>query len=340
MGDTLQNVALLALGQELRGDVVRQINRRSAFLRMIPIVPGAGQNCAWAVENSGQVAENFSDGADASNFGSDGQAQALIVWGKVRSNFHVSGSARRVARSAQAGPGGIRSLIGRNMVNSSAAVASKVNGQLFSGLGTGDQLAGLDAAIGSASNTYASIDRSQGGNAYWRPTVVDPGVLTAPTFQQIRNDRSNIYIASGFVPDIAIVEPLLFDKIGGLYDANRRYVQQVNTARGIVTLDAGFEGLELDGMVFIKDKDATANQIYYINSDFLELQYLPPDDGAMADAAIVMKADDGYGATPLGIQCTALAKNGDSDRYMCLAELQLVVRRPNAFGVRKNVANS
>lgn len=336
MADVPQTLALLILGQKLRGKMVASINRRSAFLRAIPVTKGDGQNVAFAVEGSGQVVENFADGADASNFGSDEQRQGLLPWGRVRSNFTVTGSARRAARSASAGPDGVRDLVGRNMINASAAVAGLVNTQCFSGTGT-NQIVGLDDAIAQTANTYATIDRSS--VSYWRPTVSDPGVLTAPTFAQIRADRSAIFVASGENPDLAVCSPSVFDAVAALYDNSRRYMQDViNTARGEVKLDSGFAALEVDGMMFLKDKDATANRIYYINSNYIELQCQELMPEALGDLGVAGLADDGYGQVPLGIRCDRLSKGGDSARYMAFTECQLVVRRPNAMGCRKNVA--
>lgn len=340
MADTPQTIALLAFGQLLRGETVRTINRKSSTLRALRIVDGIGQNCAWAVEGDGQVGEEFSEGAAAANFTSDSQTQAVLQWARARSNFKVTGSARRAARSAQAGPGGNKALIARNLVNSSAKVASIMNGRLFNGTGASDMPVGFDAAIGDDANTYATINRATAGNEFWKPTVVDPGSLIAPTFSLMRSDRTKIFKACGEMPDLALVAPEVFDTIGGLYDSTRRYVKDIVTARGKVTLDAGFEALELDGMFFLKDKDATANRIYYVNSNYVEIQVQQPDLDALGDVTMNMAADDGYGAFPLGIQCTKLAKDGDSDKYMCLSEYALVVRRPNTCGVRKNVATS
>src|SRR5689334_9407110 len=114
MSDTLQILSLLALEQKLRGDIVEQINRRSALLRVIPIIPGEGKNCSWAVEGDGQVGENYAEGADALNFGSDAQKSAKLDWGHYRSAFHVSGTARRAAKRSST-PGGVQNLIGRNI---------------------------------------------------------------------------------------------------------------------------------------------------------------------------------------------------------------------------------
>lgn len=335
MADTPQTLALLSLGQELRGDIVSQINRRSAFLRLIPVVEGHGQNAAWAVEGDGHLAASFADGATVSDFGSDAQAQALLSWARVGGGFHVTGSAQRAAASAAAGPGGTKDLIGRNMKNSIAKVASAVNAQCFSGTGA-NQIQGLDDAISQTANTYATIDRSS--VSYWRPTVSDPGALTAPTFAQIRSDRSAIFTASGELPDLGVCSPPVFDALAALFDNNRRFVQDVVTARGPVRLDNGFEALALEGMMIVKDINATANRLYYINTNYIELQCQMLNPPQLMGMAMVGQANDGYGQVPLGIRVDKLAKNGDADRYLTFTECQLVVRRPNAMGCRKNIA--
>lgn len=337
MADTPQTLALLVLAQEYRGDLVAQVNRRSALLRLLPIVQGGGKNIAWAGRGSGQNAENYSEGADASDFTSDSQDPAILQWGHYRGNFHVTGTARRTAATSGT-PNAVRNLIGLNMLASHEALVSLINTELYTGPGTGTRIAGLDVAIGDDSNTYATIDRS--AKSFWRPTVVDPGAPTALTIAQIRSDIGAIYDKCGENPDIAVCSTAVFNTVAGLYDNTRRYVQDVVTARGAVRLDAGYQAIEVDGCFFVKDKDATANKIYYLNSRHVVIEYLPLDAGlmsALAEMGVMMEANDGYGNFPLGIWCEKLAKNGDSDRYQCLTQLQLKVARPNACGVRLNV---
>lgn len=338
MSDTAQTLALITLAQNYRGDIVRQINRRTMLLRLLPIVKGEGKNVAFVPEADGAVAENYSDGADAANFGSDAQASATLNWGLYRSNFHVTGLAQAAAATSGTPAGNLR-LWARNQINGAAKLASTINAALFNGAGTGTTIFGLDGAIGSTSNTYAGIDRSSGSNAYFRPTVIDPGSLTAPTFALIRDDIRQIYEASGENPDLAVCSPSVFNVVGGLFDATRRQIDQVMTARGAVRLDFGFQALEVDGTLFVKDKDATANKIYYLNSNHVRIEYLesaqPPGVPAQP-----MVANDGFGTVPLGITYEMLAKLGDSDRAQAKTYVQLVVDRPDACGVRVNVATS
>lgn len=337
MSDTLQTLSLITLAQNYRGDVVRQINRRVVLLRLLPFVAGSGKNIAWVPEADGQLAENYSEGADASNFGSDAQASALLNWGLYRANFHVSQLAMDTAATSGT-PEGNLILWARNLVNASAKLATTLNKDAFSGAGTGTLLFGLDGAIGLNNNTYAGIDRSSGGNAYFRPYVIDPGVATAITLAQIRTDIATIYINSGMQPDVAVCSPAVFNKVVGLFDATRRYVQEIQGPTGTVKLDAGYQALEVDGCVFIKDKDATEGQIYYLNLDHVRVEYLPSAaERALMTANVQMDANDGFGMFPLGFHYHMLAKNGPSERAEVLAQFNLVVDRPNSCGVRKNV---
>lgn len=344
MADTVQTQSLIILQQSYVGNLIRQINRRSVLLSILgasgKIREGSGPNYGWAVENSGMIAENFTEGADAANFGSDAQAAATMSWGSYRANFHVSGQALRSSANAQT-PAGNMALWARNMENAQMALASLINDDIFDGTGSGGQIVGLDTAIGSTSATYAGIDRSVGGNSYFRPYVVDPGASTAITMGQIRTDMAAIYEASGFVPNVAVCSPTLYNSIGALFDDTRRRNEDayVQTAAGPVRLEGGIGAIQFDGMTFVRDKDATAGYVYYLNTDFVEVVHLPANIPAEAQAIVrQMQLQDGVAPVPLGIEAQYLAKNGDSDRASLVTNFALVVRRPNACGVRKNAA--
>lgn len=339
MSDTAQTLSLIILAQNYRDDVVRQINRKAATLRVLPIINGEGKNVAWVPEADGAVAETFSEGADVSNFGSDAQASAILGWGEYRSAFHVSGLAMAAASSSRTPLGNI-SLWGRNLVNSTAKVASMVNADIHTGAGTTGIIAGFGAAFGSTSNTYAGIDRSQAGNAYFRPTVSDPGSLTIPTFAAIRKHQAAIYDACGEFPDLAFCPSAVFDTIGSLFDGNRQYlVNTIETARGKIVLEAGYEAISFNGTNFIRDKDAAANKIVFVNSNYCHIEVLPAmipglDDGVLRQ---MVQAQDGFGPIPLSMKYEMLSKLGDSDRAMVKSYLQLVVQRPNSGGMMLNV---
>ncbi len=332
MADTLQTLSLITLAQEYRGNLISQVNRRVTLLKLLPIRPGGGKNIAWAPTNTGAVVENYSEGADAANFGSDSQGSAILQWALYRSNFHVSKLAMDTAGSAST-PAANRTLWANNLVSASAALTDYLEGLAFTGAGTGTTLAGLNVAIGDTANTYAGIDRT--ANSYWRPTVVDPGSATQISFAQIRSDLGVIGDVCGEAPDIAVCSTAVFNQVAGLFDSLRRY-DSVNTSRGNIPLNNGYEGVMVDNCMFVKARQATANQIYYLNSRYVHFETLP-DSTYPPEVYQMVQANDGYGSVPFGYHYEMLSKNGPSSRAEVLAQMQLVVERPNAFGVRKNV---
>ena len=341
MADTPQTAALIVVAQNFAGDIVRQINRTSTALRLLPMVRGEGKNIAWVAESSGAIAEYHTDGQDAANFGSDAQADAILVWQQARANAHITGLARATARTSQTPRGNI-ALIARNISNSAAALASFVNGDIFTGSGSA-QITGFDEAIGDVGNIYATIDRSSA--VYWRPYLVDPGSLTALSFGQIRTDLAAIKILSGERPDLGLVSPDVYNAISGLFDSNRQFMQrtdEITTARGktnLVNDTSSPPGIRIDGCTFVEDKDAAANTIYYVNTNHTHIELLMPSDEMAAgiEPGMMFTANDGFGPVPLAFEFQKLAKTGDADKYQILTKLDLVVKKPNSCGVRLNV---
>lgn len=332
MSDTPQLLSLITLAQNYRGDVVRTINRRVVLLKLLPIKRGSGKNVAWVAEGSGAIAENYAEGADAANFGSDSQTGAILSWGLYRAPMHVTKLAMDAARTSMT-PEGDMELWARGVVNSSAALAALVEADAFSGAGTGTLLAGLDTAVADNTSAYATITKSS--NTFWQPTVVDPGSLTPISISLIRSDLGKIYDKCGETPDLAIAPTAVFNAVADAFTPNRRW-DSVNTARGLIKLDAGYEGIEVDGCMFVKSKDATANRIYYLNSNYVHFETLP-DARVPNEVLNAVTPDDGFGSVPLDMVFEPLAKNGPSSRGEALTTIQLVVERPNSCGARLNV---
>jgi len=329
-------MAMIIIAQNYRGDVIRQVNRKAAFLRLLKFVPGVGKNVAWVAEGSGQHAESFNEGSDAENFGSDAQDAATLQWGLYRSNFNVSGLAQAAAATSGT-PFGNLPLWSRNIINATGELSSKINMALYNGTGIGPNIAGLGVSIGSTTNIYAGINRVT--TPHFRPIVTDPGALTLPTFNSIRQHLGDIYDASGEVPDIALCPTRIFNTIGALFDDKRRWIQEVTTAQGLIKLEGGCHGIEFDGCVFLRDKDATTNEIQFVNTHHLWMETLRPVGPALPEGMqATVQANDGFGEFMLSLQYEMLAKTGDSDKAMVKCYLQLVCDRPNSCGVMKNVA--
>jgi hypothetical protein len=341
MSDVPQTLALIILAQNYAGDIVRQVNRTTTALRVLPIVTGEGSNVAWVAESSGAVAEAYADGADAANFGSDAQASAVLAWTLLRANSRVTGLARSSAATSSTPQGNV-DLWGRNVVNANAALASLLNGYIFDGNGaaTPAEPTGLDSAIGDDTNTYATIVR--GSSAYWKPYVVDPGAATAISESQIREDLRNIYEASGEHPDLVLCEPAVFNSVRGLFDSRSQFVKPVSTmktARGVVEFTGPEEGISVEGVTFLKDKDATAAQLYYLNTQYVQvvIQVQPEQRQLGLMPGQMLRANDGFGEIPMLVTYEMLAKTGDSQKFMAKVYCNLKVSKPCACGVRKNV---
>lgn len=336
MADTPQTLAALlsALGQNVRPDVIRALHRRCVMLRVLRIVPGSGKNTAWDLEFDGAVAENFTDGADVSNFGSDAVVQALLSWGLARANFRITDTALAAARR-NGNPEGLVNMLRRNLVNAGAALASMLNGQLYTGSGSGGQLTGLATALRD-DNTYAGIDRTSGANLPFRAIVRDASAapLTLAMLRDMITVR--IYKASGEQPDFAFVAPEVFNFIGGLFAEQRRYndtVRTVQTPRGPVVLDASIGTIEVEGTIFIKDKDCPTSDIHFLNSTAVEFEYLPLVGGEeVPESSMEQVADDGFGPIPLGFKVVELGRTGASRKFSMMTNCQLKVLRPNACG--------
>lgn len=342
MSATPQTLALITLALNYRGEIVKQTNRAAVTLRVIPIVEGGGQAVTFVPEGSGIVAEMYSEGAAVTNYGSDVQGKGLLSWASGRANFSVTGLAQAAAATSGTPTGNVR-IWARNMANGASALASLINQEVHSGDGTGTHLTGLAVAIGSASNTYASIDRSNSANAYFRPNVWS---TAAPlSFDLIRGDLAAIYVASGRRPDVAIAHPNVIRKIKALSDPLKHLfiptTPEVVTARGSVILDPGAGVVFFEGCAFIEDKDAVDGTIAYLSTEHVRLEYLPLDLSTvpgLEDEIADVVADDGLGMVPLGMRLEMLARTGDADNAMMKSYVQLVVDRPNACGYRSNIA--
>lgn len=345
MADVPQTTALIIIAQNYAGDIVRQINRTATLLKLLAptFKQGEGKNVAWVAEGDGAVAETFAEGADPANFGSDSQTGASIPFARYWSTFHVTGSAMAASSTSRTPVGNIE-LWARQMVNGAEALAKKMDTDLYVGAG-GNAFVGLDEAIGDDANTYATIARA--GNVFWRPTVSDSA--SAPiTFAQIRSDLSAIKVKSGYKPDLATVSPDTYNKIAALYDPLKQYVYQtvdrVQSAGQEIVLDGGVGALKFDGCYFVEDSFAPDNTIYYLNSRYIRLEYMPAEAslamglGDEASLAMMMGGlSDGFDVIPFNMVMELLAKTGDAQKAMMKCYPQLCVERPNAMGVRINI---
>jgi hypothetical protein len=346
-------LSMILLAQQYNHEVIRQVNRRAITLSILRKVIGGGKNVTIPFETDGQGASEYNEGADTTSFAQDGQAGGILNWGLYEAPVSITNLAVDAAGTTTAGPAGNEDIWGRQLANGAAATCSYINKHLFLGTGSGTgsapTIVGFGAALGSASNTYAGIDRSSSTYALWRPNVSDPGSATALTVKMIRDDLANSYTNGGSRPDIALVKPGVFNVVAGLLDPLRRMETETIQAAGApVNLAYKVSTVVIDGCTFIEDKDAGlsgdtsgAGSIIYLNSDYVEVELLMPALNKAAYAMLagkgIIPASDGNSLLNMSMYFEPLAKTGSAFKGRAALTAQLKCLRPNAMGVRRNV---
>ncbi|UOF77388.1 hypothetical protein [Caudoviricetes sp.] len=345
-----QTIALTVLAQEYAHDLIPTVNRTCIALRTLPMRVGGGKNCGWVIKGSGATAAVMAEGAAAGTPANDAQLPAVLNWAYYKADGGATGPAQAAAATAGS-PRGNANLLAMNVVDSVAQLASEINQDVYSGDPTASpvEVGGFDYALGSVTNTYATINRTSEAAA--RPTIFNPGVATPVTHAMLRKDISDIKVASGEAPNLALCHPDVFNEIAGTFDATRRYNQttEFTNERGLIKLDASVNAVTISGCTFVEDKDATresgntSGRIYYLNTRFVEFELLPPKEiaGLLAQMGIVpgmlLRANDGFGEIPLLAAVVSMAKTGDADTFMAKAYLQLKIKSPKHCGMRRFV---
>lgn len=325
---TLANIAG-ALAQNMRDPIAQAFNRRARFFEIfgMNVEEGEGKNVALDVELDGANAENFTDGQDVASYGSDLPSLAYQAWALYRSNFQLTNLAASAAARSRS-PRSLAFALARNILNGAKKLGSTLNGVMYSGAGTGTTVAGLAVAVDD-SNTYMGIDRSS--VAGWRAMVFDPGTPTDPTVAQIRQDLSDIEDACGEVPDVGLMGSAVWNKLANTFQEFRQINQDTNGS-GAAVMSASVKYIEIDGCYFYKDKDCTANCIYYINSSQVIIQQLPfvddGDDEWSQDIPLV---------PGLNARLFKLARTGAARKFTMETQVQLALTNPITCGKRVNV---
>ncbi len=140
--------------------------------------------------------------------------------------------------------------------------------------------------------TYANI--AQGTYSQWAAYQDTNGSNRSLTLAMIKKAASTIATNSSVGrPDLAVLGCSLFDTLEGLFDytssgpsAAMRFdignVEKnpgvVRTAGGLINAGTGFRTMYWanQGITFVEDPDCTANTMYLLNSNAVEIEYLVP----------------------------------------------------------------
>ena len=323
--------------------VKRALNSRAiGFMTLVSMAgvlrPGRGKNVQESLELDGESAETYSDGADASTYTVNTLVQPVLSWGLYRANGKITNLARDTAGSS-VGPQELVRIAGRELTNKSRALALKLGTDFFSGSGA-NAVTGLDSALDD-DNTYAGIDRTSGTNAKFRAKVIDPGSATAITKAQIRQDMAQIYDLGGEYPTLAICHTDVYLKIAALFDANVQH--QISTdAEGRIVMKGGVDVIMFGGCMFMADRLATNNKIYYLTPESFIVEVLPKvaaselGDSDMGSSNLEMTG----GSLPLAMYLESLARTGAAQKFSAYVTTQMLCVNPIQNGVRLNVSTA
>jgi hypothetical protein len=338
-----------ALAVLFEDELVAQWNRATVLSKLLRVMPSNAHTINWDVKaTDGSVSPASSaiaDGDNVSTYNDDLYSKASLSHAVYSEAFGISGLALSGAR-ATGNPAALRDLFGEKMMDAVSRLAKNLNSEFYSGSGASNRLLGLvDATNGAlkASGTYAGIDKGSitlfAGNE-----LLNGAALRPLSFQLMRDVMRAVYVASGEYPDLIVADPIQFARYGMLFGEQRRYLQEVRTAAGMVKLDGGFQALEFDGIPIVQDKDAPAGKLLFLNSRHCLIRQLPdalaggmlPGGGGSAGTVRLQgtpEAQLGAGATSLVARINPLSILGDMFKFQILLYLTLQVRRPNACAI-------
>lgn len=335
-----------ALSQLYAPRIVNAFNRLSVLASLLPKKQGSSKNCAWDVFVSNGAAETFSDGADVSTYNSDYALPATLNWGLYRANFAVTELAQAAAATSSGSALELLNLMETQADQAAMKIASKVNADLFSG--SGSHIIGLDTAIGLATGSYAGIDK--GTYTGWAPTVSANGGTDRPLTKAIMDaHEAAIYSACGEMPDLIIASPTVCSKYEALFDSVTR-VALVNSdlsaasapgvgVNKVMPSHSGWTGLFYKGVPVYRDRNATDGYMYFLNTNYLSIEYLPHP--SVNTAAVSMMAElkgmPNSNMAGLAARIDAMAKTGQADKFSATCMLALKCARPSAMGVIKDI---
>lgn len=345
--DQLSNVAA-ALSQRFASKLSRQFNRMSVLAAALPTEAGFGKNVAWDAEFSGATAGSYAEGANVAGgeLNVDILVPAVLSWGHYRSAFQVSETELDAAATSAGSADAILALLEERIMSSGSKLASVINVDLWSGTGTdgsgNPNIVGLQGGALEASGIYAGVNRAT--YVEWKGNVLaNGGVARALTIDLMDQMDANVFSASGERANLIVCDPATFRKYKGLFESIRR----VDGVGPIPRYDTSTSELFYQGIPILRDKDAPAGTMSFINTSEVQKVYLPNSKMASED---VFKSREFEGAgsngdmekndTGLPFKIAPLAKNGDSLTFFVKSVLNLKVKRPNSMGYIKDIATT
>ena len=320
-------------------------------LALLPVRMGQGANCVAPIKISGRTtagAHAEGDDVDSGDFSTNVRKQSTLNWGEYWALASVTGKSAAVAASGGYAGGG--NLIMEELNDALEELGSKLGADFYAGdhTATPPELAGCALAIDGSDDDFGGVDT--GVYTSWK--AGEATVATASlTLDWIRSNLFRpVKNATGANPEYVLVDGATMDVLKSKFAGNVEAVTTIIVAgmKVDVIQDLGATGIRLDGVPFIEDRHCTANTMYAFGRGAAHVEQLREPIDANASAAeiqeallqltgqsiqlseverMIMAANQ---SPRLVVTVEALAKTGDSRKFMLTLKLQVAWKRRNA----------
>lgn len=342
-----QNYAQLSavLGPRYKPSVLRGLNSAIVGLRMLQVRKAISHQVHGVMEmNSSTAVAPVADGADAPAFSADTPVAYNLPYAIYPSAISIGGLAQTLARMAN-NPSGLNNPFARQLENAARAIARKLNLEFYVGTGaaTPQDLAGLVPAGAGTGSTFMGVSKTT--YADWRGTVSANGAVPrAITAAIIDAHLDDMYTAYGGVPDLALCGVAQWRKVAALF-TTRDYNQAIDQGVKQITFKGGHPDVLMWGQtLFVKDKDAPAGKIFFLDRRYSWLESVDPADDPQGDpeSMLALSGDPesqlGDGTTGISLLVQRLGKKGWKHDAEVLAVLQAHHSKPNSMGTIEDLS--
>ena len=189
----------------------------------------------------------------------EGISAAEYSWGQYAATVTISG----IEEAKNNGEAQIIDLLEGKIFQTQETVIENMNTMFWAdGLGNGGKdWNGLHLIVAKPNTTLGGINPATAGNAFWKSTEVNQGgALTTAGMASIYNTIS----VGNDQPTIIITTQALYEAYEALLDGQIRYTDTD-------VADGGFQNLLFKGAPVTFDDAATAGQMMFLNTKYLQL---------------------------------------------------------------------
>lgn len=208
------------------------------------------------------------------------------------------------------GPEQVLNLLEAKIKQAEMSLAERINNDFFNGAASdAKEITGLDTIV-AASGTYGAINGTS--YSWWRSTVDSTSeTLSISDMRSAKNSANNG--SGGARVSIIVSTQTLYEKYHSLLTATYTMNNPVSS-EGKRLGDAGFTGVEFEGVPMRYDEDCTSGAMFFLNTENLKL-------GIHSDANFKVMKKAEPTDQHVSVQHIVFAGNTVCDRRASLAKL-------------------